>query len=1011
MHAEALVEDGSNGLDDDTVVGFIRMGTDLNSNFYQIEVPLEATPFGTIQADREAIWPSANELNVPLELLQVIKSKVIAGDVDPNADAITFFDQNGDRILNAENVCYVPGELRIGIKGLPSFGDVRTLMLGVKNGNPETSQSDCLSSDLGAEVWFNELRLSDLTSDAGYAGVVSIDANVADLANVSATGSIRSVGFGSIDQNALERSLEDVTQYDIVTNLNAGQLLPKKWGVQLPLNYAIGEESITPKFDPLFEDVELEQVLANAASDADRDNIEDYAITRTQRQSFNAIGVRKERTSEKAPKAYDVENLTFSYSYSQTDHKDFEIEQSRDQNVRLGGTYNFAFNPKPVEPFTKNDSLFTGEYFKFLKDFNFNYLPSNISVQSNIVRQFNEQQFRDVFANEDDIAIPKLFQRNYLFDWGYSVDFPITKSLRVNYNVNHNRIVRNYLDDDGNPAFLDDAGQEVDGFGLYNGFFDTGTPDTHFGVLQLNYDLPFEKFPFLDWATATYSYTANYRWQRGSQQFQVLEDIPELGNTIENTNTHAINGVLDMEKLYKYVGLTKKKKNNNKTSRPRALPSPDDDTSRAIGEKPKSGDSELKTTGLTTSDKAYNLGVALLTAVKRVQITYDEDNGIYLPGFLPSVGFAGSLKPTPGFIFGSQAEVRELAARNGWLTLFQDFNEQYREIESRNLTIQARVGLLKDLDIDLNMNRVFQENYQENFRVDESTLQFETLTGNSFGRFNISTILIGTAFSESTADFSSAFNTFSENRLTIADRLATRFYGGDNFQRDENGFPEGFGRTNQAVLLPSFLSAYTGQDVEKTDTGFLRNIPLPNWNIKYTGLMNLKWFKKRFKRFSIQHGYTAGYAVNNFQTNLAFNRSTDFDPEIAQTDQAGDFLNETLLSNVTLTEQFTPLLRLDFEMKNSLKILAEIRRDRALSLSFDNNILLIFHYVKTKLFYVIWILIIVKLQLGKIFMGCVLLQITQLVKILRVSSFMTILFRPLQSQLLFRKRLLDLELH
>ena len=38
-------------------------------------------------------------------------------------------------------------------------------------------------------------------------------------------------------------------------------------------------------------------------------------------------------------------------------------------------------------------------------------------------------------------------------------------------------------------------------------------------------------------------------------------------------------------------------------------------------------------------------------------------------------------------------------------------------------------------------------------------------------------------------------------------------------------------------------------------------------------------------------------------------------------------------------EQFSPLIKIDFEMKNSLKILAEIRKDRLLSLSFDNNLL------------------------------------------------------------------------
>jgi len=248
---------------------------------------------------------------------------------------------------------------------------------------------------------------------------------------------------------------------------------------------------------------------------------------------------------------------------------------------------------------------------------------------------------------------------------------------------------------------------------------------------------------------------------------------------------------------------------------------------------------------------------------------------------------------------------------------------------------------LKDLDIDVSFNRIFQENFTENFRINDvnGVLQYESLTPNTFGNFNISTLLIKTAFSRSDSNSSEIFNEFRNNRLVVAERLAQNFYGTSEFPRDENGFPQGFGRNNQAVLLPAFFSAYSGGDAGSTRLGFLRDIPLPNWNIKYTGLMNIPWFKKTFKRFSLQHAYSAGYTINQFNTNLAFNRNTDNNPLTAQVDQAGNFLNPTLFTNVTLTEQFTPLIRIDFEMKNSVKVLAEVRRDRALGLSFDNNIL------------------------------------------------------------------------
>ena len=139
---------------------------------------------------------------------------------------------------------------------------------------------------------------------------------------------------------------------------------------------------------------------------------------------------------------------------------------------------------------------------------------------------------------------------------------------------------------------------------------------------------------------------------------------------------------------------------------------------------------------------------------------------------------------------------------------------------------------------------------------------YNPLIQNSLGNFNISTVLIKTAFSNSDENSSKTFDTFRENRLVIARRLALDagidFANPNNFENgDLSGFPLGYGKTNQSVLLPAFLSAYTGNDPSTTSMSAFRNVPIPNWSLKYTGLMKLKWFKKNFKRLSISHGYNA----------------------------------------------------------------------------------------------------------------------------------------------------------
>ncbi|MEC7263735.1 MAG: cell surface protein SprA, partial [Bacteroidota bacterium] len=301
-----------------------------------------------------------------------------------------------------------------------------------------------------------------------------------------------------------------------------------------------------------------------------------------------------------------------------------------------------------------------------------------------------------------------------------------------------------------------------------------------------------------------------------------------------------------------------------------------------------------------------------------------------LPGYTQSVGFIGTARPTLGFVFGSQADVRYEAARNGWLTSYPEYNSQYIQNTRKQLNLTATAQPTQDITIDFSADRQYTNTAQENYSP-EQWINFEDGLVNEMGNFSISTVMIGTIFNKSDQFDSKTFEQFKQNRITIANRLVSD-RGQDPGELDEDGFPELYGKTQQEVLLPAFFAAYTGQDVNRVNLDAFREIPIPNWNIKYTGLMKNRWFKKKFKRFSLSHGYRAAYSINQFQTNLE-RQNTQFDAE------TGDLLPETLINNVVLTDQFNPLMRVDFEMVNSFSFLAEVRTDRMLSLSFDNNLL------------------------------------------------------------------------
>ncbi len=908
LHAEALPSTLSTSLPtlkDDQMVAFIRLGNDFSENFYQIEVPLKITKEGATIA--EEVWPELNNIDLSLSLLTQLKVMSIGSNPPPA-------DENGIRFVNDDVLDpslsgnTSRGKLRLGVKGNPNFGMIRTLMVGVKN--KTTNQN------IGGEVWFNELRMAGMDNSGGMAAVMSLDSNFADLATVSASGKRSTIGFGALEQKPQERSREDVKQYNWVSNLNIGKLMPKKWGINLPFNYAIGEEIITPQYDPFNQDIKLQQLIDVTTNPDEKYNLNDRAISYTKRKSINFIGVKKERGPEQKQHIYDPENVTLSYSYNKVDRHDYQIESFVDQEVNVAADYTYNFKAKPVEVFKWAKFMKKNDYWRLLSDFNFNFLPSNISFSSNVNRQYNRQQFRQVEVA--GIGLDPLYRRNFLFNYKYGVNYNLTKSLKLNYTASSNNVVRNYLNADNIPD---------NNVGLWDDFWNIGSSNQYSQQLTANYELPINKIPIFSFIKSTYTYTGNFSWQRPSIALTSIEGTDgttyNLGNTVQNSGSHKLNTVFNMESFYKYVGLAKKPKKTQKVE-PVAAPKPGEKVVKAP----------------VVQEKQANIFVegirSVVTGVKNIQINYTDNRGTSLPGFTEGIGFWGTTKPSIGFIFGSQDDVRYESAKRGWLTTYPDFNQNFTQVSTNTLNATANMDLFPDFKIDLTAERSKSDNFSEQYDVRDGV--YNSRSPYNTGNYSISTILIGTAFSTSDANTSSAFQAFRDNRFTIANRLATQ-RGIDitnPVNLDTEGYPLGYGKNNQAVLIPSFLSAYMGSDASSVSTSPFRNIPLPNWVAKYSGLMRYDFFKESFKRFSVQHSYKSSYTINSYRSNLEYNNLV---ANPTQRDQSGNFINENIIANINLVEQFSPLFRLDFELKNSMKFLVEMKKDRALSLSFDNNLL------------------------------------------------------------------------
>ena len=146
-----------------------------------------------------------------------------------------------------------------------------------------------------------------------------------------------------------------------------------------------------------------------------------------------------------------------------------------------------------------------------------------------------------------------------------------------------------------------------------------GEPNSHLQSLALNYKLPFQNIPFLSFIDATYNYTGNFNWQRGSEALAGVtsQNGSVLGqvNTIQNNNTKTLTGALSFSKLYSVFGL----KNSNNRFQSKLNSIKEKDTTARKNKNFKKGLTRL---------------VKILTTIKRVQASYNENNGTVLPGYL-----------------------------------------------------------------------------------------------------------------------------------------------------------------------------------------------------------------------------------------------------------------------------------------------------------------------------------------------------------------------------------------
>ena len=538
-HANALEQNTTN-LKDRELAVFIRLGSDYKNNYYEYEIPLTLTAprnnyNRNVPADRRLVWPEENMFDVALSIFTNLKKERNKAKAQGLASYMAPYSAYDSEHPNN----------KLTIVGNPSLGEVKTMMIGVRNNSGDIKSG---------EVWVNELRLKEHNNKGGWAANANLNIQLSDFGSVNATGRYVSEGFGGLEDGVASRSTDNYGTYSVTTSLEMGKFFPDKAKVSIPVYYSVTKEKTSPKYNPMDTDMELKDALDAAGSKTERDSIENIAVTKVTQTNFSVSNARVGIATKRHPMPYDPANFSFTYSHA---HQHTTGETTvREQRDNWRGALDYSWTPvyKSWEPFKKIKNK--SKWLDILKRFGLNWLPQNLAFNTEMTHETYELQERDMESLTKS-QLPITFSDQFLWNREFALRWDLTKNLHMNFqSATHAQVDVPYPDvntdlyADQYHAWKDSVYRSA----VLNSVRTWGTPLDYSQSFTASYKVPLNLLPVFDWVNTDASYSSNYSWERGMED----ENGNSYGNTINTHRELTLNGSFNLVKLYNHVPFLKK---------------------------------------------------------------------------------------------------------------------------------------------------------------------------------------------------------------------------------------------------------------------------------------------------------------------------------------------------------------------------------------------------------------------------------------------------------------------
>ena len=538
-HANALEQNTTN-LKDRELAVFIRLGSDYKNNYYEYEIPLTLTAPRSnynrnVPADRKLVWPEENMFDVALSIFTNLKKERNKAKAQGMASYMAPYSAYDSEHPNN----------KLTIVGNPSLGEVKTMMIGVRNNSGDIKSG---------EVWVNELRLKEHNNKGGWAANANLNIQLSDFGSVNATGRYVSEGFGGLEDGVASRSTDNYGTYSVTTSLEMGKFFPDKAKVSIPVYYSVTKEKTSPKYNPMDTDMELKDALDAAGSKAERDSIENIAVTKVTQTNFSVSNARVGIATKRHPMPYDPANFSFTYSHA---HQHTTGETTvREQRDNWRGALDYSWTPvyKSWEPFKKIKNK--SKWLDILKRFGLNWLPQNLAFNTEMTHETYELQERDMESLTKS-QLPITFSDQFLWNREFALRWDLTKTLHMNFQSATLAQVDVPYPDVNTDLYADQYHAWKDSVyrsAVLNSVRTWGTPLDYSQSFTASYKVPLNLLPVFDWVNTDASYSSNYSWERGMED----ENGNSYGNTINTHRELTLNGSFNLVKLYNHVPFLKK---------------------------------------------------------------------------------------------------------------------------------------------------------------------------------------------------------------------------------------------------------------------------------------------------------------------------------------------------------------------------------------------------------------------------------------------------------------------